>query len=112
MSLWNGGKLRHSSPRASVKCRLGPLSAGLDLFVFFFKCRLGGLSAGFGVLTAVFFFSEKKRKKMKKQKKDEKNARNKDEKKIKIPRKGCPSCALNDTNLWKGLDWKTGGTLF
>ena len=39
------------SPRASVKCRFGPSSAGFDLFVL---PRLGCLSAGFGVLTAGF----------------------------------------------------------
>ena len=40
--------LRKSSPRASVKCRFGPLSAGFDLFdlYYFLKCRFGCLSAG------------------------------------------------------------------
>ena len=39
-------------PRASIKCQLGPLSAGFDLFflkifLFFLKCRFGCLSAEF-----------------------------------------------------------------
>ena len=38
-------------PRASVKCRFGPLRASFDLLIFrFLKCQFGCLSASFGVL--------------------------------------------------------------
>ena len=48
--------LRHSSPRASVRCRFGPLSASFDLFDLYFllSAGFGVLSAGFGVLSAGF----------------------------------------------------------
>ena len=43
--------LKHSSPRASVKCRCGPLGAGFDIVIFFLdKCRFGCVSAGFALL--------------------------------------------------------------
>ena len=45
--------LRHSSPRPSVKCWLGRLSAGLNL-VFLLECRFGCLSTGFRVSSANF----------------------------------------------------------
>ena len=65
--------LRHNSPRASVKCRFGPLSAVFhlfDLLLSCLKCRFGCLSAGFGVLSARFcclksWFSKREEKNMK-----------------------------------------------
>ena len=46
---------RHRAPRPSVERRFQRLSAGFDLFdFFFFKRRLGCLSAGFACLSAGF----------------------------------------------------------
>ena len=57
------------------------------------KCRFCLLSAGFGALSAGF--AEKK-------KNDEKN----EEKKIKISRKGSPSCALNNVQSYvRRMHW-------
>ena len=63
--------LRHSSPRASVRCWFGPVSAGFAV-----------LSAG------------QEKKMIMREKREEKKD---EEKKIKTPRKGSPSYALNNT---------------
>ena len=42
--------LRHSSPRASIKCRFGPLSADFDLLIVFFSFVSAGLAAYVPVL--------------------------------------------------------------
>ena len=80
--------LSNSSPRASVKCRFGPSSAGFDLIdAFLSRCWFGCLSAGFALLSADF--REKKRKRMKKQKTMKKNTKKAN--KIKIPSRAVPS---------------------
>ena len=60
--------LGHSSLRASVKCRFGPLRAGFDFLISSFSF----LSAGFALLSAGF----PKKKDEKKDEKDEKIMKN------------------------------------
>ena len=50
----NSHFLRHSSPRASVECRLGPVSARFDLFdlALLFQVPVGCFSAGFALSSA------------------------------------------------------------
>ena len=54
--------LRHSSPRPSVKCRFGRLSAGFVCLSVCYKNKrgFGCLSAGFGVLSAGFAENEER----------------------------------------------------
>ena len=73
LSLFGGeGSLEDSSPRASVKCRFGPLSAGFDLFNF------------------CFLFEVPVREKCKKKLKNKQNAK----KQTKIPREGSSKLCL------------------
>ena len=99
--------LRHSSPRASVKCRFGPLIACFDLFDLRFLFEVVWLKCRFCFLKCRFSEEErpKKKGKMKKKKKMKKHQNSSEglsELCLKNDSfftfsKGSPSCALNNT---------------